>query len=54
MMGAVWLGVIWPIAVWLPAVRRPSPCRHHRHVLERERIRRELQTVELLRGQEHV
>ena len=53
-MGAVWLGVLWPIAAWLPAVRRPSPCRHHRHVLERERIRREIQAVELLRGQERV
>jgi len=53
-IGAVWLGALWPIAAWLPAVRRPSPCRHHKHVLERERIRRELQAVELLEGQEHV
>jgi hypothetical protein len=51
---AALLGAIWPIAAWLPAVRRPSPCRHHRHVLERERMRREFEAVELIRGQEHV
>jgi hypothetical protein len=52
MMSAVWLGAIWPLAVWLPAVRHPSLCGHHRHVLERERMRQELETVNLLKLQE--
>jgi hypothetical protein len=52
--GAVWVGALWPITVWLPAVRRLSPCGHHRHVLQRERIRLELEAVELLKREERV
>ena len=54
MTWAVWLGAVWPISAWLPTVRRPLLCSHHRHVLERERTRRELEAVELLKRQEQV
>ncbi len=43
------IGLAWPLSVWFPQVRRPEPCGHHRHVLSRERVRQEIQSVEELK-----
>ena len=50
-MRAVWVGVCWPIAIWLPAVRHPRRCTHHRHVLERGRVMDEIRIVEQLKNE---
>jgi hypothetical protein len=36
-LGAIAVAYTWPIAVWLPMVRDPEPCRHEHHVLARAR-----------------
>lgn len=45
---AGFIGLSWPVSIWFPQVRQPSPCGHHRHVLERDRIRQEIRAVEEL------
>ena len=50
-MRAVWVGSFWPIAIWLPAVRSPGRCSHHKHVIERARMIEEIRLVEQLRNE---
>jgi hypothetical protein len=46
------VGLIWPITAFIPAVRQPEFCGHHRHVLRREQLRAELERVVELRRRE--
>lgn len=46
------VGLLWPISLLLPGVRRPTLCSDHGHVLERNRIREEIRAVEALREAE--
>jgi hypothetical protein len=46
-------GLLWPVAVFVPAVRRPGPCAHHRHVLVHARLVEEARLADELRHNRH-
>ncbi len=50
-LAAGFIGLLWPVSVFLPAVRHPRTCGHHRHVLEHERLMNEVRAVEQLKEQ---
>lgn len=41
LIGASLIGVIWPLAIFLPALRSPQPCTCREHVLARQQERLE-------------
>jgi hypothetical protein len=43
------IGWLWPASLWFEAVRNPTFCGHHRHILARERIRQEIAAVQQLK-----
>ncbi len=49
LLSASMIGGVWPIMIFLPGVRNPEFCSHHRHVIERERLRQEIDRVNELR-----
>jgi hypothetical protein len=51
-MRAALVGMAWPVTMWLAEVRNPPRCSHHNHVLERNRLRAEIELVEELRREE--
>ncbi len=50
-LSAGMIGVVWPITIFLPGVREPELCSHHRHVLQRNSLRAEADHVNELRRQ---
>lgn len=40
-IGAWFVGVIWPLALFIPALRSPRPCKCRHHVIARQQQRRE-------------
>jgi hypothetical protein len=51
---AAWIGLTWPVTLWLSWVRDPKMCNHHRHVLEHARVRAEIEQVEEFKRQRGV
>jgi hypothetical protein len=49
---AAYIGFAWPVTIWMEAVREPSLCGHHQHVLRRNQLRAEIEMVEQLRREE--
>jgi hypothetical protein len=50
-MRAALVGMAWPVTAWLPSVRHPQLCGHHRHVLERARYMEQVRVVERLKNE---
>jgi hypothetical protein len=50
-LSASWIGAAWPVAIFLPTVREPELCSHHRHVLERNNLRAQIDQANRLREQ---
>ena len=42
---AVLVGVIWPIAIFVPSIKYPQLCTHSHHVLARQQQRSEEESV---------
>jgi hypothetical protein len=43
------IGLLWPVTLFMPDVRNPKMCSHHRHVLEHARLVEEFRAAEELK-----
>jgi hypothetical protein len=46
---AIVVGLLWPAMLWSETTRNPPECDHHHHILQRARIREEIEQVERYR-----
>lgn len=52
MLGAVLVGMAWPVSIFLESTRRPERCNHHRHILQNARMIDEIDRVEAIKRQQ--